>query len=213
MKTKPHALTVVRRLVPTCFLWLALCVPSSAAITPDSKEKLWPANPEKHRITIHREASDAAQEKMIATAEAARPDAVTLRKAIGDGPEPKDVSQWWYREELGIRIPFAVTAEAVEYYTKRVGDYGKQEFKRYIEPSSSVHYHASVAFHAQFGHDDRKFADVHVVTLNLVFKQNFAATGTEGMEFTKERKVVLDSKGKVLAVIGDGPTEVPVLAI
>jgi hypothetical protein len=213
MKTKPHALAVVRRLFPACFLWLTLCVPSSAAITPDAKEKIWPANPEKHRITIRREAADAAQTKMIATAEAARPEAEPLRKAIGDGPEPKDASQWWYREELGIRIPFAVTAEAVEYFTKRVGDFGKQEFKRYIEPSSSVDYHASVVFHAQFEQDDRKFTDVHVVTLNLVFKQNFAATDTEGMEFTKVRTVVLDAKGKVLAVFGDGPTEVPVLAI
>lgn len=213
MKTKPHALTVVHRLIPACLLWLTLCVPSSAAITPDAKEKIWPANPEKHRITIRRDAADAAQAGMIATAEAVRPEAAPLRKAIGDGPEPKDASQWWYREELGIRIPFAVTADAVEYFSKVVGDYRKQEFKRYIEPSSSVNYHASVTFHAQFEQDGRKFADVHVVTLNLGFTQNFAATDTEGMEFTKVRTVVLDAKGKVLAVFGDGPTEVPVLAI
>jgi hypothetical protein len=182
-------------------------------MTPDAKEKIWPANPEKHRITIRREASDAAQAKMIATAEAASPEAAALRKAMGDSPEVINASQWWYREDFGIRIPFAVTAGAVDYFTKLVGDYGKQEFKRYVEPSSSVDYHASVAIHAQFERDGRKFADVHVVTLKLVFAQNFAATGTEGMQFEKVRTVVLDAAGKVLAVYGDGPTEVPILAI
>jgi hypothetical protein len=198
MKTNSHASTITRRLFSALFLGLALCIPSPAAITPDSKVKDWPANPEKHRVSIRREAADAAQAKLIATAEAARPEAAALRKAMGDGPEPKDASQWWYREVLGIRIPF---------------DYGKQEFKRFLEPSSSVDYHASVAFHAMFEQDGRKFADVQVVTLKLVFAQNFATTGTEGMQFEKSRTVVLDAKGKVLAVFGDGPTEVPILAI
>lgn len=213
MKTSSHASTTARRLLSVFILWLALLVPGYAAMTEDSKEKSWPANPDKHRITIRREAADAAQAKRIATAEAALPEAAALQKAIGDGPKPKDASQWWYREELGIRIPFAITAGTVEYYSKLVGNYGKQEFKRFLEPSSSVDYHASVAFHALFEQDGRKFADVHVVTLKLVFAQNFAATGTEGMHFEKSRSVVLDAAGKVLAVYGDGPTEVPVLAI
>ena len=213
MRTNPHASIITRLLFSALYLGMALCLPSPAAMTPDAKEKNWPANPEQHQITLRREAADAAQKMMITTAETARPDADALRQAMGDGPEPKDASQWWYREELGIRIPFAVTAEAVEYFSKLVGDYRKQEFKRYTEPSSSVDYHASVAFHRQFEHDGRKFADVHVVTLKLVFMQNFAATGTEGMQFEKVRRVVLDANRKVLAVDGDGPTEVPILAI
>ena len=213
MKMNPHAFATTRRLCSAFCLGLALCVPTPAAMTPDAKEKNWPANPQQHQISIRREAADAAQKMMISTAEKTRPDAEALRKAMGDDPQPKDAFQWWYREELGIRIPFAVTAEAVDYFSKLVGDYGKQEFKRYVEPSSSVDYHASVAFHLRFEHNGRKFADVHVVTLKLVFMQNFAATGTEGMQFEKVRTVVLDANGKVLAIGGDGPTEVPILAI
>ena len=52
-----------------------------------------------------------------------------------------------------------------------------------------------------------------MVTLKLTFDQNFAATQTEGMHFEKKRVVVLDGKGKVLHISGDGPTEVPILAI
>lgn len=213
MRKHTHNSIVSRRLFPALLLWLGLCLPAPSAMIEGAREKTWPANPEKHQVTIRREAADDSQTKMIATAEAARPDAAALREAIGEGPEAKDPSQWWYREELGIRIPFALTTEAVDYFTRKVEEYRKQEFKRHLEPSSSVDYHASVALHPQFERNGRKFDNVHVVTLKLVFMQQFAATTTEGMQFEKVRTVVLDEKGKVLAVFGDGPTEVPILAI
>jgi len=186
MKILPHAApapVAVRFLFPAIGLWLALAGPA------------------------------ATQAKMIAAAEAAMPDAAALRKAIGEGPAPKDESQWWCRETLGIRIPFAVTGDAVAYYEKLVEGWRKQELERYMEPSSSLDYQASAAFHPEFEHDGRKFKDVHVVTLKLSFSQRFAATGTEGMEFQKERTVVLDAAGKVLAITGDGATEAMVMAI
>lgn len=202
-----------RRLLAALGLCLALAGPAQASMTPDAKPKKFPPNPAKHQLTIRREAGDATQAKMIAAAEAARPSAQALRKAIGDGPAPEGESPWWYREALGIRIPFAVTADAVAYYSKLVEGYRKQTFERYMEPSSRFDYHAASAHHPKFEREGRTFKDVHVVTLKLGFSQNFAATGTEGMEFQKERTVILDSAGKVLAIFGDGPTEVPVLAI
>jgi hypothetical protein len=51
-----------------------------------------------------------------------------------------------------------------------------------------------------------------VVTLILIFEQDYAATSTDAMHFEKERVVVLDAGGKVLHISGDGPTEVPILA-
>jgi len=82
-----------------------------------------------------------------------------------------------------------------------------------VEPSSRIEYQASVKSHAEFTHDGKSFRDVRVVTLKLSFTQNFCATGTEGMSFTKERVVVLDAKGTVVHITGDGPTETPILAI
>lgn len=99
MRTNPHASIITRLLFSALYLGMALCLPSPAAMTPDAKEKNWPANPEQHQITLRREAADAAQKMMITTAETARPDADALRQAMGDGPEPKDASQWWYRED------------------------------------------------------------------------------------------------------------------
>jgi hypothetical protein len=204
---------IMMSMVSGLVLLLAAAGPVSAAMTPDAKVKSWPANPARHEVLVKREGGDDAEKKMIAVAERAMADAEKLRKAIGDDAELKDKSQWWYGERLGIRVPFAITADAVDYYTKLVEDFGKQTFKRYIEPSSRLEYKASVKAHDEFKHGEKSFKDVHVVTLKLNFSQQFAATGTEGMSFEKERTVVLDAGGKVLLIIGDGKTEAMVLAI
>ena len=207
--------------------WAAFSGPVTAAMEPDSKPKDWPADPAKHQVTIRREATDDKQSAMIAAAEAAQPSKEALRKAAAAGdrndplgeaqpkeaPLPAGDKVWWYKEQLGIRIPFAITADAIAYYSELVGKYGKQALNRYIQPSSRLDYHAGVKFHKEFKLDDKTFNDVHVVTLKLTFDQNFVATTTEGMHFEKERVVVLDAGGKVLHISGDGPTEVPILAM
>ena len=211
---------------------LLASVASSALATasppaPGFESKEWPANPAKHQIVVRREAADKQQSNMIAAAEGAQPSKETLRQAAEarDRNDPLGLAQpkeakapvgdkvWWYKEQLGIRIPCAITADAVTYYSDLVGKYGKQVLKRYTEPSSRLDYHAGVKFHKDLKLGDKTFNDVHVVTLKLTFDQNFVATTTEGMHFQKERIVVLDAKGKVLHISGDGPTEVPILAI
>ena len=207
--------------------WVAFPEPIAAAMLPDSKPIEWPIDATKHQVTIRREATDDKQTAMIAAAEAAQPSKEVLRKLADarDGnnqpglTQPKQAAPpagdkvWWYKEELGIRIPCAITGDAVAYYSELVGKYGKQALTRHTQPSSSLVYHAGVKFHKDFKLDDKSFNDVHVVTLKLTFSQNFVATQTEGMQFEKERVVILDAKGKVLHISGDGPTEVPVLAI
>jgi hypothetical protein len=176
---------------------------------------------------ITREAANPQQAAMIATAEAIGPSQETLRQSAADGDrnDPPGLAQpqeakapvgdkvWWYKELLGIRIPCAVTGDAVAYYADLVKKFGGQAFQRHVEPSSRLSYQAGVKVHADFEIDGKKFRNVHVVTLKLTFNQTFAATGTEGMQFEKERLVVLDPDGKVLHLSGDGPTDVPILAI
>lgn len=215
------------RLPCALMLSLALAHAAAAAMLPDSQPKDWPANPAKHRVTVSRKAADEKQAAMIAAAEAAQPSKEALRLAAEarDRNDPTGLAQpqeallpagdkvWWDKEIYGIRIPCAITADAVTYYSDLVKKYGKQELKRYIEPSSSLDYLATVAFHKEFTHDGQTFKEVHVVTMKLTFSQNFVATMTEGMHFQKDRVVILDAKGKVLLITGDGPTEVPILAI
>lgn len=213
--------------VAACWVWGAFSGFLAADMLPGSLPKEWPADQTKHQIIIRRVAADDQQSAMIAAAEAAPPSKETLRKAA-EAPghnDPlglaaaaevvKDAGDhaWWYKEQFGIRIPGGITADAVAYYTDLVEKFGRQDFRRYTQPSSRLVYHASVKFHATFQVDEKSFKDVHVATLKLSFSQNFVATQTEGLEFDKERIVVLDATGKVLHISGDGPTEVMVLAI
>ena len=186
---------------------------ATAAVTAGSMPKEWPANPAKHNVVSRREAANAKETAMIAAAEAAQPSKEALSKAAGDAGVPTGNKVWWYEEKLGIRIPCAITFDAVAYYSDLVAGYGKRALKRYLEPSSSLDYHAGVKFHTAFKLDGKDFKDVHVVTLKLAFSENFAASTTEGMRFQKERVVVLDAAGKVLHIAGDGLTEVLILAI
>jgi hypothetical protein len=187
--------------------------PAVAAVVPGQEPKNWTANPAKHRVTIKREAGDSKLAALIATAEAAQPSKEAVRKAAEPAAPPQGDPLWWYKEELGVRIPYAVTRDAVTYYAELVRSYGRQSMKRYTEPTSEFNYHAGIQFHADFTHEGKSFKNVHVVTLKLKFTQNFCATVTEGMAIEKGRTVIIDDQGAVVLIHGDGPTEVPILAI
>lgn len=88
-----------------------------------------------------------------------------------------------------------------------------QAFNRYVEPTSSLDYLAKAEFHQDYEHQGKTFKKVHVVSLKLRFSENFSATTTEGLSFEKERTVILNADGKVLAISGDGPAEALILAI
>ena len=120
---------------------------------------------------------------------------------------------WWYKEQLGVRIPCAITGDAVTYFSEVVTKNAKQEFKSYAMPSSRLVYLAGVRLHKEFKLDEKTFKDVSVVTMKLSFSANFTAESTSGMSFEKTRIVILDSDNKVLHISGDGPTEVPVLML
>lgn len=175
------------------------------ALNLKSEPKDWPVTPAKHKETVRRDAGDPKQAALIAAAEAAQPS-----EAAG---VPAGDKVWWYKELFGIRIPGAITADAVAYYSELVGKFSKQALKAYAEPSSQLDYRATIQFHKEFKLGDKTFTDVHVVTLKLNFYQYFAATPADGMHFKKERVVILDAAGKVLHISGDGPTEVPILAL
>ncbi len=136
------------RLATALLAWITFTGLTTAAVLPGTMPKEWPANPAKHQIVIRRDATDKQQAAMIAAAEAAQPSAETLRQAAEAGDDrndplglanPKEAKApvgdkvWWYKEQFGIRIPCAITADAVTYYSDLVGKYGKQVLKRYTE--------------------------------------------------------------------------------
>lgn len=182
--------------------------------------KDWPADPASHVVVIKREAKDDKQVAMIAAAEAAPTAQDALQEAAKQAQEgghppaiPKDGKAWWYQEKLGIRIPYAITGDAVTYYSGILTAYAKKGFKSYSKPSSSLSYQASVRFHEEFKLDGKVFKGVNVVTMQLTFSANFTAEATSGIGFEKNRVVVLDAGNKVLHLSGDGPTEAAIMML
>jgi hypothetical protein len=204
--------------VPFATAVLALvisAVPGRAAMLPGSETKEWPANPAKHVVSIKRVSANEAEAKLIAAAEGLQHEGISPAPATPGEPriEAPPKNQWWHQEELGIKIPFAITGEAVTYYSELVAGYGKTAMKRYSEPNSNFSYEVRVAKLAEFSIEGKVFKDVSVVTMEMKFNENFAATVTEGLGFEKSRTVVFDGAGKVLHVSGDGPTGTQILAI
>ena len=184
--------------------------------------KDWPVNPAKHEIVIKRVATDDKQAAMITAAEMAQaPREALLKESKAQDPNadgnqaalPEGDKVWWYQEKLGTRIPYAITRDAIIYYSDIVATNAKKAFKSYAEPSTHLEYQASVQFHKEFKLDDKTFSDVNVVTLKLSFAANFTAEATSGLSFEKTRVVVLDAGNKVLHLSGDGPTEAMIMML
>ena len=148
MKSSSHthrsATSTAIRLASVLLAWLTFTGLTTAAVLPGAMPKEWPANPAKHQVVITRAAKDDKESALIAAAEAAQPSKEKLREAAEarDRNDPLGLAQpkgakapvgdnvWWYKEQLGIRIPCAITADAVTYYSDLVGKYGKQVLKR-----------------------------------------------------------------------------------
>ena len=175
------------------------------ALNLKAEPKDWPVAPGKHKTTVRRESRNPVQTTMITAAETAQPPNEALA-ATGN-------NVWWNEERLNIRIPRALTSDALAYYSDQVGNFSKQAIKSHAEPFSQLDYNATVELHKEFKQGDKTFTDVHVVTLKLSFAQYFSSTPADGMHFQKERVVILDAGGKVLHIAGDGPTNVHILSI
>lgn len=190
-------------------------LPSKAALLAGTEPKEWPSDPSRHVVKIERIAQNEAESALITAAENFAPEEKPLLAAAQKQDEAAKLvaKQWWYYEALSVKIPFALTADAVSYYTDLVNGFGKQKLTRYSAPGSHFHYQARVSKQETFELDGKTFTKVSVVTLSLSFSQQFVTTLTEGMDIAKTRTVVFDAAGKVIHCSGDGETEVPIMAI
>ncbi len=168
---------------------------SPAAMLPGAEVKEWPANAEKHVVSIERKAANAAEKTLIATAEAAETES----------------DNWWIlgldRQPLmksNVKVPYALTGETVDYYAGRIKEYKTRAYKSFMEPNSKLAYTATVAHHDSVTLAGKTYANVHVVTLSLSFCSSFTEDATMGIEVMKNRTIVINADGKVLATHGDG---------
>jgi hypothetical protein len=154
-----------------------------------------------HEALLIREAEAAhpARQDVIALAGDA---AAQERAGIGPGDDP-----WWYMTFDGVRIPYAITDDAVVYYTGALEAFRHGDFSPSLGiemKKAKLAYRASVSLEESYEREGRTFTGVYVVRMSLEWSQ---FCGPEcAMGFAKERVVVLDGDGDVLAVFGDGET-------
>lgn len=175
-------------------LWM---IQSTADVVPGATAKEWAANPKRHVVTIHRTPADRRSLKTITRAENAL----------------SATNTWSSGTRLGILLPHALNRQALEYYDRLIRGYQKRSWKTHIEPRSLMDYSAVITHQDVFEREGKTFRHVDVVEMEFTFEADFTQEETQGVRFKKTRLVVLDRKGAVLAVFGDGPIEAPILAI
>ena len=179
---------------------------------PGAETKEWPANPAAHVVKIERTFQNEAEAALITAAENVAPDEKSLLEAAKKQNEAAQLiaKQWWDHEVLDVKIPFALTTDAIAYYTQLVEGFGKLQLNRYSAPTSHFRYLAKVAKHESFELDGKEFTNVSVVTLSMSFQQSYVTATTAGMSFTKKRVVVFDAQGKCIYISGDEHADCPI---
>ena len=121
-------------------------------------------------------------------------------------PTPSsDEPLWWYAAFDGVRIPWAVTGDAVRYYVGLSEDIAAGRSPLSVSMKSTrLVYTAEVTRPEVFERDGKRFEGAAVVRLGLSWQQYCGDLCA--MRFQAERWVVFDPAGAVLAVFGDGPT-------
>jgi len=159
------------------------------------------AGPEQAALLRAAEALDPPREDVLALI-ASRPRFV-VRDAPPDGP------LWWVSAFDGVRIAYAVTDDALAYYAATARAFADGDFSATagIEMTmGGLQYEASVGHEERFERDGRSFENVDVVRMTLRWFQYCG--GECAMGFEKERVVVFDASGVMLAVFGDGMVDV-----
>ena len=159
------------------------------------------AGPQQAALLRAAEALDPPREDVLALI-ASRP-RFSVREVPPDGP------LWWFSAFDGVRIAYAVTDDALAYYAAMAKAFADGDFSATsgIEMTKGgLQYEAGVTHEERLERDGRSFENVDVVRMTLRWFQYCG--GECAMGFSKERVVVFDASGEVLALFGDGMVDV-----
>ena len=175
------------------------------------------AQPNPYRVEVQRTFSDSLQATLLRIAESVYPsrDSVLasvpetereLADSIASAPRA-----WWNSTFDGVKIPYAITVDAVHYYLDlsdafRRGDFRESHGLRMDETSFT--YTAKIEPAEHFEAEGREYTSVYIARLELSWSQHCGLLCALAVD--AERTVVLDSAGTVLAVFGDGEVSVVV---
>lgn len=162
-------------------------------------------------VTIHRDYKDALGQRLLGIAEATYPPREDLLdRAITRGTEIGSDSArtpLWWADGLGVsRVPYAITAGAIDYYRKLTAQFRRHNFWGAWDHNlfwTELVYRATIEPRAEYFFEGRTLTDVYVAEMNLTWAFDDGVFVPASVAY---RVVVLSPEGRVLAVGGDGET-------
>jgi protocatechuate 3,4-dioxygenase beta subunit len=159
--------------------------------------------------TVHREFRDPAEERLLRIAEETYPPTKAVLSIADDRLDRKALLQekrlWWYGEFDGVRLPYAVTMDAVRYYLSLTQALGRGESSQthgIRMKASQFSYSAHISPEPKtFSRGGRVFEDVWVVEMRLEWSDYCGSLCACG--FSLDRTVLLRRDGTVVCVFGD----------
>ena len=156
-----------------------------------------------YQVQITRMAQNDAELALIARAEAHCPPYEDVAAVWETTPPPPGPDCLWHHDSTeGIRIPFAITRQAIEYYADTISEWEARG--RYAR--AFFNYTAQVQ---TVPLDDTAPPEAaQAVHMSLRFNFAFCRNDECGTLILKRRVVYFDAAGNLVAVAGDGFTEV-----
>jgi hypothetical protein len=162
-------------------------------------------------FTIDRSYDGPLAERLLGIAEATYPPReILLDRAITRGTEIGSDSAktpLWWCEGLGVsRVPYAITAGALEFYRDLTERFRRHNFWGAWDHNlfwTDLAYTATIAPRAEYETQGRSFSEVFIVEMHLLWSFD---DGVFVPESRAHRIVVLTPDGTVLDVQGDGET-------
>jgi hypothetical protein len=159
--------------------------------------------------TVNRSFRNPDEERLIRIAEETYPPTeavLAIAKSVsGSEALSKERRLWWYDTFDGVRIPYAVTMDAVRYYlglTQALGRGDSTQTAGIRMKRSHFSYYARISNRtATYSRDGRVFKDVYVVEMGLKWS-NYCGSLC-ACSFRLDRTVLIRPDGTVLCVFGD----------
>jgi len=183
----------------------------------DEPENIESENERSYKKSIERIANSDFAASLIEKAENYYPPREEVAQIASPWIEVPDSGYWYYNDFDGVYIPFAITSDAVIYYSGLIDTFNANK-KDVFFITANFNYQAKVTFYENYSSPDinshgdtvipEDFNSVYVVELALKWNQycgNLCA-----MWIDKKRIAVFNPSGELLKVFLDGEIRVPV---
>jgi len=163
-------------------------------------------------LAIHRRYEGPTEARLLNAAEATYPPrdrlvSIAIERSFDIGSDSTRVPLWWCDGRGAARVPYAITAGALEHYTRLTDRFRSHNFREAGASNlfwSDFSYKASIEPRAQYVVDGEAKANVYVAEMVLSWSYD---DGTFVQMLIAHRFVVLARDGTVLTVEGDGQTD------